>query len=302
MGTWRTGWLLALWIAAGCGGQDDPKYVNISGKTREESMTSTPPATVGRTRDDAPADAEPVARVDSGTTADADASTLAPTVAPGDTVRFVDDEGDAEGWPEMSRYPLDLTEVQARTQDAELVVRFTFARTIADHFAFAGFRGEHTAGVPAQLFLDVDGDSSTGIEPPWASESEWASELRGYEVELDVIMSYTYVDKVSGADGSTGGDGIVDENAVDITGYFADYWFMDKTPNMSLGPQDPDAGFGRPETRDLTFINGDVIEIHVPLGWLALKSGDVLRMMYREPDQGAASGVGYSRNQRLLVP
>jgi hypothetical protein len=177
------------------------------------------------------------------------------------------------------------------------------SRPLAEHFAFPGVDGQRTGGVPAELYLDLDDDPRTGVEPFWADESAWADELVGYEAEIDVLLGFDFVTRDDDSEGYGAGDVIIDDAEHEITGHFADYWLIDTTEDRRLGPAAGDGGidFGLPDTRPLTTIDGDVIELRVPLAWLDLEAGDVVRLMYRENDQGPVSGLGYSRNARLRV-
>lgn len=292
-------------VAAGCGGEGGSGSFVASGG-RRDSPEDAVGADGGSVGDGgvSPPPRVPTSTVSSGSDAavepgeSVDAAVVR-DLTPSALVTFADPEGDAEPWPGMLRYPLDVVGVELETVSGELVVRFQFSRTLAEHFAFEGVDGERTAGAPCEVYLDLDDDPSTGVEPIWASESIWADELVGYDVELDVLLSYEFIWKDDGSMGSGGGDVILDDALHEITGYFADYWFLDHTEGGSLGPAD--AGSFFTETRDFTSIDGDVVELRVPLDWLGLSSGDVVRVMYRESDEGPASGVGYSWNERLIV-
>jgi hypothetical protein len=226
---------------------------------------------------------------------------LAPAPAASASVSWDDPAGDTTEIEGLLRYPVDLLSVRAESGGDELRVYFETDHTAAQHFAFPGVDGRRTGGAPAELYLDLDDDPATGEEPFWASESEYAADLVGYEADVVVMLGFDVISKGDGSSASFGGDVIVDAAEYEIQSHWVDYWLDALELDADGSPVGVPALYGGLTTREFATWQEHTIELRIPYAWLGVRSGDVIRLMYREQDQGPASGAGYSSNRRLTL-
>jgi hypothetical protein len=171
---------------------------------------------------------------------------------------------------------VDVITATATGKDGHIVITTRIAGTFPEFFDFTDPGGRKHGGLLAEYFIDVDNNLETGATPSEHKKS-------GYDVGIRIMLGYiTEKTKVAGS-------GNVKTNEI-ISNYAT---FAPKAMNKSLST------LSWIKTDERTTLGEDIVKIRIPYGWFGLKSGDTVRICYKEGYQ--RTGLGYSGDKLLKL-
>lgn len=199
--------------------------------------------------------------------------------------------------PDQPRF--DIIRVEAWGSDGALRLLVRLNESLDRFFDYTSPDGKKGGGVVAQFFIDADNNPQTGGHPRWAKDAD--RPLRGYEYEVSLQLGYRY--RQDAAEGTVfGGAFVYIANVTDLQPA-ARFWPFrlrqgSDSHDLASLKLPPDAS---EVAQKATTMSNDTIEAAIPYEWLGFKAGDTLRLCFKEPDQGAASGKSFSDDKVLKL-
>ncbi|MBI5633994.1 MAG: hypothetical protein HZA15_11010 [Nitrospirae bacterium] len=209
--------------------------------------------------------------------------------ADGNAISWDDPAGDAAdvsnvpGWPRP-----DIIKVRAEGKEGFIHFEVRTASPLTNFFDYIDPVGKKRGEVLVSFLVDTDNNTATGARPLSGDRNR----TTGFEYEIKVLLGYEYVDRESGAAMFNTGNIVFDAAKYDIKSNVADYhiWRLLeglRRENVRRDPSDSEKKF-----REFVDMGSDSIRIRVPYSILGLKSGDKIRVCFKDELQGV--GDDYS--------